>query len=34
MYKTMFVNALSRRRRAEDLLRKYPKRWRYNNKDS
>jgi putative transposase len=31
-YKTRFIDALSKRKRAEDLQRKYPKRWRYNEK--
>ena len=31
-YKTRFVDALSKRRRAEELQKKYPKRWRYNEK--
>jgi len=29
-YKTRFVNALSKRKRAENLQKKYPKRWRFN----
>jgi putative transposase len=31
-YKTRFVDALSKRKRAEDLQKRYPKRWRYNEK--
>jgi len=31
-YKTRFVDALSERKRAEELQSKYPKRWRYNEK--
>ena len=31
-YKTRFVEALSKRARAEELQRKYPERWRYNEK--
>jgi putative transposase len=31
-YKTRFVDALSKRKHAENLQRKYPKRWRYNKK--
>jgi putative transposase len=31
-FKTRFVDALSKRRRAEELQKKYPKRWRYNEK--
>ncbi|MFZ8783521.1 MAG: RNA-guided endonuclease TnpB family protein, partial [Desulfurococcaceae archaeon] len=31
-YKTRFVDALSKRKRAEELQKKYPKRWRYNEK--
>jgi putative transposase len=31
-YRTRFVDALSKRKRAEELQRKYPKRWRYNEK--
>ena len=30
-YKTRFIDALSKKARAEELQRKYPKRWRYNN---
>jgi putative transposase len=29
-YKTRFVDALSKRKRAEELQKKYPKRWRFN----
>jgi len=29
---TRFIDALSKRRRAEDLQRKYPGRWRHNEK--
>ena len=29
-HRTKFVDALSKRARAEELMRKYPKRWRYN----
>jgi putative transposase len=31
-YKTRFIDALSKRKRAEELHKKYPKRWRYNEK--
>jgi putative transposase len=31
-YRTRFVDALSKRKRAEDLQKRYPKRWRYNEK--
>jgi len=31
-FKTRFMNALSKRRRAEELQRKYPKRWRFNKR--
>jgi len=31
-YKTRFIDALSKRARAEDIQRKYPKRWRYSEK--
>jgi len=31
-YRTRFVDALSKKARAEDIQRKYPKRWRYNEK--
>jgi putative transposase len=31
-FRTRFVDALSKRKRAEDLQRKYPKRWRYSKK--
>jgi IS605 OrfB family transposase len=31
-FRTRFVDALSKRRRAEELQKKYPKRWRYNEK--
>jgi putative transposase len=31
-YKTRFVDALNKRRRAEDLQKRYPKRWRYSKK--
>jgi len=31
-YRTRFIDALSKRGRAEDIQRKYPKRWRYNEK--
>ena len=31
-YRTRFVDALSKRKRAEELQKKYPKRWRYNEK--
>ncbi len=31
-YKAKFVDALSKRARAEELQRKYPKRWRYNKR--
>ena len=31
-FKTRFVDALSKRKRAEELQEKYPKRWRYNKR--
>jgi len=31
-YKTRFINALSKKARAEELQKKYPKRWRYNER--
>jgi len=31
-FKTRFADALSKRKRAEELQRKYPKRWRYNKR--
>jgi putative transposase len=31
-FRTRFVDALSKRRRAEELQKKYPKKWRYNEK--
>jgi len=31
-YRTRFVNALSKKAQAEELQRKYPKRWRYNHR--
>ncbi|OYT47651.1 MAG: transposase [Desulfurococcales archaeon ex4484_42] len=31
-YRTRFINALSKRARAEELQRKYPKKWRYNKR--
>jgi len=31
-YRTRFVDALGKRGRAEDIQRKYPKRWRFNEK--
>jgi len=31
-YKTRFIDALSKRKRAEELQKKYSKRWRYNEK--
>ena len=31
-YKTRFIDALSKKARAEELQKKYPKRWRYNNR--
>ena len=31
-YRTRFVEALSKRKRAEELQKKYPKRWRFNEK--
>ncbi|MFP3302106.1 MAG: RNA-guided endonuclease TnpB family protein [Caldivirga sp.] len=31
-FKTRFADALSKRRRAEELQRKYPKRWRFNKR--
>jgi putative transposase len=31
-FKTRFTDALSKRRRAEELQRKYPKRWRFNKR--
>jgi len=31
-FKTRFVDALSKRKRAEELQEKYPKRWRYNER--
>ena len=31
-FRTKFIDALSRRRRAEELQKKYPKRWRYSKK--
>jgi putative transposase len=31
-YKTRFMDALSKKKRAEELQKKYPKRWRYNEK--
>jgi len=31
-FRTRFVDALSKRARAEEIQRKYPKRWRYNEK--
>jgi len=31
-YKTRFINALSRKARAEELQKKHPKRWRYNTR--
>jgi len=31
-YRTRFVDALSKRARAEEIQRKYPKRWRFNEK--
>ncbi|ADM27670.1 transposase, IS605 OrfB family [Ignisphaera aggregans DSM 17230] len=31
-YRTRFIDALSKKARAEDIQRKYPKRWRYNEK--
>ena len=31
-YKTRFIDALSKKGRAEELQKKYPKRWRYNNR--
>jgi len=31
-YRTRFINALSKKARAEELQRKYPKKWRYNEK--
>jgi hypothetical protein len=31
-FRTRFIDALSKRKRAEDLQRKYPERWRYNEK--
>ncbi|RLG87619.1 MAG: transposase [Thermoprotei archaeon] len=31
-YRTRFIDALSKKARAEELQKKYPKRWRYNNR--
>jgi len=31
-YRTRFINALSKRARAEEIQRKYPKKWKYNEK--
>ena len=31
-YRTRFIDALSKRKRGEELMKKYPKRWRYNEK--
>ena len=31
-FKTRFVNALGKRKRAEELQEKYPKKWRYNER--
>jgi len=31
-YKTRFIDALNKRARAEELQKKYPKRWRYNTR--
>jgi len=31
-YRTRFIDALSKKARAEELQRRYPKRWRYNNR--